>query len=85
MLVPVLFTFKGYVIRKYCNNYKALDLGIDALIIEQLGLTILYGVYIDTHGFSWRQFLYGQLVSIFFLVGKITMVMAFSTGPGGPI
>jgi hypothetical protein len=54
MLVPVFLTFKGYTIRKYSTNYNAVDLGIDSLILEQIGLSLVYWVYINNNGFNMK-------------------------------
>ena len=36
-------------------------------------------------GWNTEDFIYGQLVGLLFLVGKMCLVMAYSTGPGGPV
>lgn len=55
LISPTFYTLKAYIIRKYCDGYKPWDLGIDAIYLE---------------GFNFEEFLYGQIVSILYLIGK---------------
>lgn len=76
---------KAFAIRSY-PEYKAFDLGIDSLILENTCYVIMYTVYVVSYaGFNMEDFLYGELVGILFLVGKMCLVMAYATGPGGPV
>ena len=46
-LIPAFcFTIKAYAIRVFANDYKPWDLGIDSLILEQLGYVFMYIYYI---------------------------------------
>ena len=85
LVTPFFYTTKAYCIRVYCGNYKAWDLGIDALIFESLCYTIMYVVYIYYNGFVLSEFLYGQLISVLQLIGTQALCIAYSEGPGGPI
>ena len=85
LVSPIFYTTKAYCIRVYCANYKAWDLGIDGLIFESLCYTIMYIVYIYYSGFVFSEFLYGQVISVFYLIGKQTLCMAYAEGPGGPV
>jgi hypothetical protein len=69
----------------YCADYKAWDLGIDGLIFESLCYTIMYLVYIYYEGFVLSEFVYGQIISILFFVGKQSLTIAYAEGPGGPV
>jgi len=81
---PSFFTIKAYAIRKY-DSYKAWDLGIDALIFEYICYVIMYAVYVSISGFDLEDFFYGQVIGILFLVGKLTLTLAYAEGPGGPV
>jgi hypothetical protein len=85
LISPVFYTIKAYIIRMYCANYKAWDLGIDGLIFESLCYTIMYLVYIYYEGFVLSEFVYGQIISILFFVGKQSLTIAYAEGPGGPV
>ena len=85
MLTPFCYTFKAFAIRKFCANYKAWDVGIDALIFEHLAYCIMYIGYLTYAPWRWEEFIYGQIVGLFYLVGKQTPTMAYSEGPGGPV
>jgi len=85
VLSPGLYTLKAFAIRSY-PEYKAFDLGIDSLIFENFCYIIMYFIYVFYYaGFVMEDFLYGQLVGILFLIGKMCLVMAYATGPGGPV
>ena len=85
LMCPIFYTVKAYIIRKYSQEYEYWDLGVDALIFEQLCYCLMYGVYIYDKGWNLEEFLYGQLISLLFLVGKQTLTVAYATGPGGPV
>ena len=83
-----MYTIKAYVIRVYATDYRPWDLGIDALILEQLCYLLMYFYYIfgmEGKSFIWKEFLWGCAVSIFFLIGKQTLCVAYAEGPGGPV
>jgi hypothetical protein len=85
VLVPVFITIKCYFIRKYAEGYKSVDMGIDALIFEKLCYCLLYVGYVRDHGFDVKQFVYGTIVGVLYLLGKLFACIAYDEGPGGPV
>lgn len=85
LVSPLFYTFKSYVIRAYCEQYVPWDLGIDALVCEHGCYCIMYGFYLSYTPFLWREWWYGCLISILFLVGKQALTLAYAEGPGGPV
>ena len=59
MLSPFCYTFKAFAIRKFCANYKAWDVGVDALIFEHLAYCIMYVGYLSYSPWRWEEFWYG--------------------------
>lgn len=47
IMVPVNFSFKHFLIRKYKGSYKTFDLAFDSNILENLTFSILTVVYYD--------------------------------------
>ena len=84
VMAPAFFTVKAYSIRKY-PEYKAWDLGIDALIFEYLCYCLMYLVQVLHVGFILEDFAWGQLVGLIYLYGKLSLTLAFAEGPGGPV
>lgn len=59
LMCPIFYTIKAWCIRKYATEYEYWDLGVDAVIFEQLCYCLMYGVYIYDQGFNLNEFLYG--------------------------
>ena len=81
---PAFFTIKAYSIRKY-PNYRTWDLAIDSLLFEYLCYVLMYIIWIRMAGFNMTDFIYGQIVGILFLLGKLWLTLAYADGLGGPV
>ena len=85
LLAPIFFTIKGFAVRKWAQHYDSVDLGIDAQLAENLCYSCMFFAYLSHYEFSWSDLAYGCVVSIFLVVAKTILVVAYAEGPGGPI
>ena len=85
MLVPIGFSFKHFLIRKFKGSYDYHDLPLDSCILESLSfipLTVIYGTEIGYN--SVPKFLFGSLAGILQAGGKIFIALAIAEGLAGP-
>lgn len=85
LLCPLLYTFKAFAIRKWCNNYKAWDVGVDALICQHVVFCFMFIAYLTYTPWRWEEFIYGQIVGVMYLIGMQSLTLAYAEGPGGPV
>ena len=63
-----------------------MDLAIDCQLAKGALMTIMYIAFLASgHDFVWREILEGSVTGFFFMLGAILNIVAFNTGPGGPI
>ena len=84
---PLLWTFKFTCARRTYErrDFRAFDLGMDSVFFANIYGFIVYAIYLAHNPFKWDEFIEGQIVGVFFLVGMVLDVMAYDYGPGGPI
>ena len=58
---------------------------MDASIIENVCYVAMYLSFISKKGFVMEDFLYGQVVGIMYVIGKLSLTLAYAHGPGGPV
>ena len=67
---PMFYTGQTYTVRKFSSNYKTWDLALDAQIFEHACYTLMYIFYLTYTPFIFKEFAYGILVGLCFLIGK---------------
>lgn len=83
VIVPINFSIKHFLIRKYKCDSK--NLSIDSAILESLTYCIFVAPYINQNGFwSLKMLLLGSLAGCLLIAGRILIEMAVSEGLGGP-
>ena len=89
LVAPIFWTFKAYFTRKAINQKlftSTLDLAIDCQLSLGALMTFYYIVFLTSgHDFVWREILEGSATGFFFMLGAILNIVAYNTGPGGPI
>ena len=83
-LTAVNFSIKHFLIRKFKQKYKTLELLTDSLILEYFIHTCIVVSVAFTQGISLKHFLLAQGASIMYMAGFTTLGLAVSIGYAGP-
>lgn len=84
-MVPVGFSFKHYLIRKFKGTYDSNHLPLDSAILESLSCAIFIPFYIAEKGpYTLDAFLLGSLSGCLMVAGRVLVAMAVAEGFGGP-
>ena len=86
MMVPINFSFKHFLIRKFKGTYKSFDLSLDSNIFENLSFTVMTFIFLDRmEGENELQnWIVGSIAGFAYSLGRIAIAMAVSEGYGGP-
>mmetsp|Transcript_9665 Transcript_9665/g.14711 ORF Transcript_9665/g.14711 Transcript_9665/m.14711 type:complete len:260 (+) Transcript_9665:283-1062(+) len=83
-LVPIGFSYKHYVTRRYSDTYNYYDLGLDSGILENLTFSVFSIYLLRTEGFSLSQLFYGGASGLLLALGKVFIAVAVVEGMAGP-
>ena len=84
-LVPIGFTLKHYVIRKYKGSYNYNFLPVDSGIIESFTCLVFFIIWLARgEQVTSEQFWMGGLSGTFIMLGRILIAMGVAEGLGGP-
>jgi hypothetical protein len=86
MMVPVNFSFKHFLIRKFKGTYNSFDLSFDSNVAENLTFVIMTFIFLDRmEGENEVQnWIVGSIAGFVYSVARIGIAMAVSEGYGGP-
>ena len=82
--VPVGFSIKHYVTRKYKGSYQPMFVAVDSGILESITCCVLAIIHEVQTGFSLKQMFLGGLAGTLMMTGRITMAVSVASGQGGP-
>lgn len=84
ILVPIGFSLKHFMTRKYKGTYRTIDLAIDSCILEALIVCILTIIKATDTGFTVSELMLGGLVGFLQKCGYIFIAFGVAYGQGGP-
>lgn len=83
--VPMGFSMKHYLIRKYKGSYDSNHLPLDSAILESISCAIFIPFYLSEKGpYTLDSFLLGSIGGCLMVAGRILVAMAVAEGFGGP-
>jgi hypothetical protein len=83
--VPIGFSFKHYLIRKYKGSYDSNYLPFDSAILESISCAIFIPFYIAEKGmYSLDSFALGSVAGCLMVAGRVLVAMSVAEGFGGP-
>ena len=82
MIVPMQFSMKHYLIRRYKGSYSYKELPIDSAILEEVTLSLLM-IWYDG-GYSLTYVITGSIAGSFRVIANILIAHAVAEGMGGP-
>mmetsp|Transcript_11641 Transcript_11641/g.19669 ORF Transcript_11641/g.19669 Transcript_11641/m.19669 type:complete len:130 (+) Transcript_11641:701-1090(+) len=83
-LVPIGFTFKHFVIRKYQKSYNCYYLPVDSAILESLTCSFFLIFYLDENAITTEQIVLGGLSGCLMVLGRIFIAVGIAEGVAGP-
>ena len=83
--VPIGFSTKHYLIRKYKGSYDSNHLPLDSAILESISCAVFIPFYIAEKGmFTPYSFMIGSIGGLLMVAGRILVAMSVAEGYGGP-
>uniref|UniRef100_A0A7S3CMZ1 EamA domain-containing protein n=1 Tax=Strombidium rassoulzadegani TaxID=1082188 RepID=A0A7S3CMZ1_9SPIT len=83
-LVPIGFTYKHFVIRKYLDSYNYYYLAIDCAILESITCSLFLILYMRENQLEMDQILMGSLSGWLMVLGRIFIAVGIAEGVAGP-
>jgi len=83
--VPIGFSMKHYLIRKYKGSYDSNHLPFDSAILECISCAVFVPFYLsEKGGYTFESFALGSVAGILMVAGRIFVAMSVAEGFGGP-
>ena len=85
ILVPIIFSTKHFLIRRFSGTYNGNELPVDSVLLENATLTVFSFIYGFEIGYNDpMRILYGSIGGCFMSIGKIYIAKAVAFGQAGP-
>jgi len=84
MLVPVGYSLKHFLVRRFQKSYNYYYLPIDSSIFENLTLVVFFGIYLQDNEVSTGDFFLGGLAGSLMVIGRIFIAVGIAEGVAGP-